>query len=165
MIAAEHIEAAKVAWQKARLYDDRLGDVDKNRLGVWAEALASLDAHPDEAHDAVTRWYTAAGGRERVIQIGDILAEIRTRRRQLAEADHTANVIGHAVEDPQLSGLGINADGDPVWTAYEQHGAIKIPCDCGAAPDDACVNTANGAVRKIPCTSRLIEARRQNEQR
>lgn len=67
--------------------------------------------------------------------------------------------------DPQL-GLPIaGADGEPVWTAYEQWGAIEIPCrTCGAQPREGCINTTTGTDRIIPCRARLADGYRATKQ-
>lgn len=157
-ITAAHIDAATHAWQRARLYDDRVGEIDRLRLTAWADAIASINATETEAIDAVSAWYLA-GGRDRPIQVGDMLAEIRRVRRDELDRQ-AANVTGPTVPvDPQL-GLPIaGADGEPVWDAYDGIDTIVCPT-CNAQPAEACVNLATNMTRKIPCIARTREATR-----
>ena len=70
------IDAAKRAWDAARLIDDRLGNVDPNRLRMWAGMFD--EAHvtdPQRAARAAVDWYKP--GRDRVIQPGDVITAYR----------------------------------------------------------------------------------------
>lgn len=159
-VSRETIQAAEKAWQAARFIDDRFGEPDKNRLLMWAELFAKASITAGEAIDAVKDWYLA-GGRDRSIQPGDIVTTVRDQRRKIAERQHSDRLLHQTPIDPQL-GLPIaGADGKPIWSAYEQHGAIDLPCrTCRAEPNDACINTKTDLVRKIPCVSRLTDGYR-----
>lgn len=164
------IDAARKAWDAARLIDDRLGNLDANRLRMWAGMFDEARIYdPQRAARAAVDWYKP--GRDRVIQPGDITttyrATARTSDRTVDEALQL-NTAPPAITAPdnQLGGLPIaGADGKPIWTAYEQHGAIDLPCStCDAQPNDACINLATGMTRRIPCMTRLRDGHRANTQ-
>ncbi|UYL87731.1 helicase loader [Gordonia phage Shivanishola] len=162
MTSRETVEAAEKAWQTARFIDDRLGQPDPNRLRMWVDMFSRTNVHPDEAVESVKAWY-AVGGRDRVIQPGDICAGVRDLRRAAIERDHAASLAAQpaVATDPQLGIPIAGADGEPIWPAYDVDDAGNYTCDtCHAEPDQACVNLATNMTRKIPCASRLLKARR-----
>lgn len=73
------LDAVNAAWKVGRLIDDRLGDPDPGRLGIWAQMFADAGLiDPHLAADAARSWY--APGRDRVMQPGDVTAEARRIR-------------------------------------------------------------------------------------
>lgn len=157
------VRAAAAAWSRARIYDDKLGEPDKARLAAWAESIDrwKLDA-PDLLEGANVFYEGNTTGR--TIGIGDLLHHARESRRMRAERERMAEVhadvvnaaAAAALPGGTYSGFPINAQGKPVWAAYDVNDAISRQCpSCRALPDDACV-TARGAAQKIPCLSRLI---------
>ncbi len=79
------LDAVNAAWKVGRLIDDRLGDPDPGRLGIWAQMFADAGLiDPHLAADAARSWY--APGRDRVMQPGDVTAEARRIRATQSEA-------------------------------------------------------------------------------
>lgn len=150
--------AAGVALSRAEIFDDRMTS-DEARIEAWAEALDPHGIDQADALAAVTAHYTAPGAD--TIRVGDVIAAARKIRRERAERDKGEKIVAPAVTGPdrQLGGLPIgNADGEPIWDAYEEHDAIELACrTCQAKPREACVNLATHMTRKIPCLSRLAD--------
>ncbi|EAS0269327.1 hypothetical protein E7939_21790 [Salmonella enterica] len=153
--SADAIRAAGTALARAEIFDDRV-TADKARIAAWAEAMDPHGIDQADALEAVTAHYSAPGAT--TVRVGDVIAGARKVRRERAEREkgEQAAIAG---PDRQLGGLPIaGANGTPVWSAYEQHGAIDLPCrTCDAEPNDACVNTVTGQTRVIPCISRLAD--------
>ncbi|MDL9938702.1 hypothetical protein QSJ18_18300 [Gordonia sp. ABSL1-1] len=161
-ITEQDIHCATVALGRAEIFDDRMTS-DKARIKAWAEAFAPFGFEVPTILDAVTAHYQTAGAS--TPKPGDIIALARKARGERAEREKGADLASlpaPAAPDPQLGGLPIaNADGDPIWDAYEQHGAITITCPtCKSAPEHACLNLATNMIRKIPCVARLRDGRR-----
>lgn len=153
------VRAAAAAWSRARIYDDKLGDPDKARLAAWAESIERWKLDAPDLLEGVIRYYE--GQTEgRTIGIGDLLHHAREVRRQRAESEKAAQVHTEAAALPgadSWAGLPIQAQGVPVWPAYEVNDAISRQCPrCHAAPGDACVN-ARDWPQKLPCLSRLTD--------
>ncbi|AOE44338.1 hypothetical protein SEA_EYRE_58 [Gordonia phage Eyre] len=150
--------AAGTAIARAEIFDDRVTS-DQERIQAWAEAMAPHGIDKADALAAVTAHYTAPGAD--TIRVGDVIAAARKIRRERAERDKGEQVAQAAITGPdrQLGGLPIgNADGEPIWDAYEEHDAIELACrTCQAKPREACVNLATHMTRKIPCLSRLAD--------
>lgn len=151
------LQAAGAALARAEVFDDRV-TADRARIIVWAEALTTYRIEQADAMAAVTAHYQQPGAQ--TPKPGDIIDQARKIRRERAErekAEEVAALPAPPPPDPQLSGLPIaGANGDPIWSAYEQHDAILRHCPtCKAEPETACVNLATGMVRKMPCTRRL----------
>lgn len=138
------IRAVAAAISRAEIHDDRMTS-DPQRLRAWADT-----AQPHGITDtslacrAIDTHYTAPGAN--TIRVGDFIATYRRLRATDGETDkgrQLANGTG-----------GIARDGEPVWDAYDQHGAIERHCPtCEAAPMEACVR--RGKVQRIPCATRL----------
>lgn len=151
------IRCATAALGRAEIFDDRV-TADEVRIASWAEAFAPFGFDQPDILGAVTAHYQQPGAQ--TPKPGDIIELARKIRRERAErqkAEEVAALPAPPPPDPQLSGLPIaGANGDPVWSAYEQHDAILRHCPtCKAEPETACVNLATGMVRKIPCTARM----------
>ncbi|WP_439030245.1 hypothetical protein [Gordonia terrae] len=151
--------AAGTAIARAEIFDDRVTS-DEERIKAWAEAMAPHGIDKADALAAVTAHYSAPGAD--TIRVGDVITAARKIRRDRAERDKGEQVAQAAAitgPDRQLGGLPIGqADGKPIWDAYDEHDAIELPCrTCQAQPDQACVNLATGMTRKIPCLSRLSD--------
>lgn len=150
------IEAAGAALARAEIFDDRM-TADSARILAWAEALATYGITKPDAMAAVTAHYQRPAAD--TPKPGDIIAEARKIRGERAEREKgDVAALPPANPDPQLGGLPIvAADGKPVWSAYEQHGAIDLACPtCKSKPDESCTNLATGMARKIPCTARIV---------
>lgn len=152
------IEAAGAALSRAEIFDDRVTS-DRPRILLWAEALTKYGIEAPDAIAAVTAHYQQAGAD--TPKPGDIIEFARKIRRERAEREKAQSLAAlppSPSPDPQFGNLPIATDGEPVWSAYEEHDAIEHPCrTCGAAPREGCVNTATGGDRKIPCVSRLAD--------
>ncbi|QGJ87616.1 hypothetical protein SEA_FAITH5X5_62 [Gordonia phage Faith5x5] len=150
------IRAAGTALARAEVFDDRV-TADTARIQAWAEAMEPHGIDQADALAAVTAHYTAAGAD--TIRVGDVIAGARKVRRERAEREKGEQTAIAAGPDGQLAGLPIGqADGTPIWPAYEQHDAITVPCrTCQAQPDEACVNLATQMTRKIPCATRITD--------
>lgn len=154
----ESVHAAAAAWSRARIWDDKLGEVDKVRLAAWAEAIDRWKLETPDLLEGVNVYYEG-NTTGRIIGIGDLLHNAREARRQRAERERAQEVHADVVAARELphgyGGLPINAAGNPVWAAYDVNDAISRKCPrCHAAPDDACV-TARGTAQKIPCMPRM----------
>ncbi|MCR8897280.1 hypothetical protein NWF34_10000 [Gordonia sp. GONU] len=152
------IRAAGTALARAEIFDDRV-TADRPRITAWAEAMDPHGIDQVDAIAAVTAHYSAPGAQ--TIRVGDVIAAARKIRRERAEREK-GEQVAIAAPDSQLGGLPIaGADGTPIWSAYEQHDAITVPCrTCQAQPDEACVNLATKMTRKIPCTTRITDGTR-----
>ena len=151
------IRCATAALGRAEIFDDRV-TADEVRIASWAEAFAPFGFDQPDILAAVTAHYQQSGAN--TPKPGDIIELARKIRRERAErekATDLAELPPPAAPDRQLGGLPIGgADGEPVWSAYEQHDAILRHCPtCKAEPETACVNLATGMARKMPCTRRL----------
>lgn len=151
------IRCATAALGRAEIFDDRV-TADEVRIASWAEAFAPFGFDQPDILGAVTAHYQQSGAN--TPKPGDIIELARKIRRERAErekATDLAELPPPAAPDRQLGGLPIGgADGEPVWSAYEQHDAILRHCPtCKAEPETACVNLATGMARKMPCTRRL----------
>lgn len=151
------IRCATAALGRAEIFDDRV-TADEVRIASWAEAFAPFGFDQPDILGAVTAHYQQPGAQ--TPKPGDIIELARKIRRERAEREKATDLAAlppPAAPDPQLGGLPIGgADGDPVWSAYEQHDAILRHCPtCKAEPETACVNLATGMARKMPCTRRL----------
>lgn len=148
------IRAVASAISRAEIHDDRMTS-DKARLGVWAETCQPHGITDTAlACRAVDEHYTRADAD--TIRVGNFVSTYRRLRAIDAETDKGSAVAALPAGDPQSGGLPIAADGTPVWAAYDQHGAVDLPCEtCGAGEREACVNLATKLTRKIPCVSRL----------
>ncbi|WLP90238.1 hypothetical protein [Gordonia sp. NB41Y] len=152
------IKAAGAALSRAEIFDDRV-TADRARILAWAEALATYGIEQGDAIAAVTAHYQRAGAD--TPKPGDVIAEARKIRAERAEREKaeamSALPTAAVPPDRQLGGLPIaNVDGEPIWDAYEEHGAISRICPtCDAQPNEGCVNLATGGDRKIPCVARL----------
>lgn len=154
----ESVRAAAAAWSRARIWDDKLGDPDKVRLAAWAEAIDRWKLETPDLLEGVNVYYEG-NTTGRIIGIGDLLHNARESRRQRAERERAteihADVVAARALPHSYGGLPINADGTPVWAAYDTNDAITRQCPrCHAAPDDACV-TGRGTAQKIPCLPRI----------
>lgn len=151
--------AAAAAWSRARIFDDKLGEPDAARIAAWAESVDRWQLDVPDLVEGVNRYYEGetAG---RTIGIGDLLHHARESRRLRAEREKAAEIHADVVNAAALpaggyAGLPINAEGKPVWAAYDVKGAIDRTCPrCHAEPGCACV-TARGTAQKIPCLSRM----------
>ena len=161
----QQFEDTGLALGRASLFDNKIGDTDKARTAVWAEALAPYRFELPDLLNAVTAYYRAEP--QRTIMPADVIRlgrEARTDRGMRdAAPDREARELrngqrlGLVAPDVQLGGLPIGgADGSPVWEAYEINGAIDRECPtCGEPANGACVNRVNDKARKIPCLSRM----------
>ncbi|AZV00720.1 hypothetical protein SEA_ENALISNAILO_68 [Gordonia phage EnalisNailo] len=149
------IRAAGTALARAEIFDDRV-TADTARIQAWAEAMEPHGLDQADAIAAVTAHYSASNAN--TIRVGDVITAARKIRRERAEREK-GEQAAIAAPDRQLGGLPIgDADGTPIWPAYEQHDAITVPCrTCHAQPDEACVNLATQMTRKIPCTTRITD--------
>ncbi|QWY84574.1 hypothetical protein PP496_gp65 [Gordonia phage Yeet412] len=149
------IRAAGTALARAEIFDDRV-TADTARIQAWAEAMEPHGLDQADAIAAVTAHYSAPGAT--TVRVGDVITAARKIRRERAEREK-GEQAAIAAPDRQLGGLPIgDADGTPIWPAYEQHEAITVPCrTCQAQPDEACVNLATQMTRKIPCTTRITD--------
>ncbi|AOE45065.1 hypothetical protein SEA_ZIRINKA_67 [Gordonia phage Zirinka] len=149
------IRAAGTALARAEIFDDRV-TADTARIQAWAEAMEPHGLDQADAIAAVTAHYSAPGAT--TVRVGDVITAARKIRRERAEREK-GEQAAIAAPDRQLGGLPIgDADGTPIWPAYEQHDAITVPCrTCQAQPDEACVNLATQMTRKIPCTTRITD--------
>ncbi|AMS03232.1 hypothetical protein PP487_gp73 [Gordonia phage Herod] len=149
------IRAAGTALARAEIFDDRV-TADTARIQAWAEAMEPHGLDQADAIAAVTAHYSAPGAT--TVRVGDVITAARKIRRERAEREK-GEQVAIAAPDGQLGGLPIgDADGTPIWPAYEQHDAITVPCrTCQAQPDEACVNLATQMTRKIPCTTRITD--------
>lgn len=134
-------------------FDQRtVGDAD---VDAWHAVIYDLPR--EYALHAVAQHHRTTTDRCKAAHIVKLVKARLNDEIARAQAEEAAR---HQVTAPdrQLGGLPIGeADGHPVWSAYEQHGAIDLPCrTCGAKPDEACTNTQTGATRKLPCISRII---------
>ena len=138
------VRAVAAAISRAEIHDDRMTS-DPARLRAWADTCQPHGITDTSlACRAVDTHYTQPGAQ--TVRVGDFI----TTYRRLRVAD------GEADKGNQLSAGtgGIARDGEPVWDAYDQHGAINRLCTaCGAASMEACVR--NGRTQRIPCASRL----------
>lgn len=160
------IRTAAAALARAEIFDDRV-TADDARIEAWADALEPHHLDLADVLTAVADHYSVKNAD--TARVGDIITGARKIRADRAEREK-----GHAISnapaitapDNQLGGLPIaGADGKPIWTAYEQHGAIDLPCStCDAQPNDACINLATGMTRRIPCMTRLRDGHRANTQ-
>ena len=149
------IQAAGAALARAEIFDDRM-TADRARTLVWAEAFTTYGIEQADAMAAVTAHYQQPN--PNTPKPGDVIELARKIRRERAEREKVAELPAIAAPDPQSNDLPIPTDGEPVWSAYEQHGAIDLDCrTCGAPPNEGCVNTTTGLDRRIPCVSRLID--------
>lgn len=152
----ETIRAVAAAISRAEIHDDRMTS-DPNRIRAWADTCTPHGINDTAiACHAVDHHYTRPG--VDTIRVGDFIAAYRKLRRDQAEADKGTQTAG---PDRQLDGLPIaGADGNPVWSAYEVDDAILLTCrSCGAEPEHACHNTITGGPRKVPCFTRLADAK------
>ncbi|QAY17675.1 hypothetical protein SEA_MARTEENA_71 [Gordonia phage Marteena] len=149
------IRAAGTALARAEIFDDRV-TADTARIQAWAEAMDPHGLDQADAIAAVTAHYSAPGAT--TVRVGDVITAARKIRRERAEREK-GEQAAIAAPDRQLGGLPIgDADGTPIWPAYEQHDAITVPCrTCQAQPDEACVNLMTQMTRKIPCTTRITD--------
>lgn len=163
-VTEQDIRCATTALGRAEIFDDRV-TADRARIAAWAEALTPFAFDPPDVIAAVTAHYQRAGAD--TIRPGDVIAAARKIRSERAEREKgaAASALPTPVVPPdrQLGGLPIaNVDGEPIWNAYEAHGAIERPCPtCDAPPEEACTNTQTGTVRRIPCTTRLTDGNRK----
>lgn len=149
------IQAAGAALSRAEVFDDRV-TADRARILVWAEAFTTYGIEQADAMAAVTAHYQQPN--PNTPKPGDVIELARKIRRERAEREKVAELPAIAPPDPQFGDLPIDADGEPAWAAYEQHGAITRECrTCGAPVGHGCVNTATGNDRKIPCVARLLD--------
>lgn len=154
------IRAVAAAISRAEIHDDRMTS-DPARLRVWAEACQPHGITDTAlACRAVDEHYTRPDAD--TLRVGTFVGTYRRLRAIDAETDKGAAVAALPAGDPQSGGLPIAAEGEPVWAAYDQHGAIDLPCEtCGAGEREACVNLATNLTRKIPCTSRTAHGYRK----
>ena len=152
----EAMRASAAAWARARGQDDRLGEADPVRLAIWAESVDRWKLGTDDLIEGVTRHYES-GTLRPTIGVGDLIHHAREARRQRAEREK-ATEIHDAAALPAGSGwagLPINAQGRPVWAAYDTNDAIERQCPhCSALPGDACISKTQQPQR-IPCLSRM----------
>lgn len=162
----ETIRATALAIGRAAIFDDFFGHEDDARTAAWSEAIQKYELQAPDLLNAVTDFY--AGTPQGRLTIGELIRlgrqsrQDNAMRREHAEREERgirAELVPAstlAASDRQLGGLPINADGDPVWSAYEANGAIDRECPtCKQPPDHACINLATDTARKIPCLSRL----------
>lgn len=124
----------------------KIGDAD---VAGWSATLRQ-DLDRDLALEALRVHYATSSERLMPAHINKLAVQIR---RDRAEREKAAEITTRP--DRQLGGLPINADGDPVWAAYETNGAIDVECPtCKQPADHACINLATDTARKIPCLSR-----------
>lgn len=144
----------------AAAYDKRKPDAAT--LAAWSETARRARWTFDLALDAIHEHYMDS---TEFVMPAHITRKVQAARRAAVERDHAASLAAEpaVATDPQI-GLPIGgADGEPVWSSYDEHGAIELPCrTCRAEPDHACVNLATGATRKLPCTSRLSDGAKRN---
>lgn len=146
------IRCATAALGRAEIFDDRV-TADEVRIASWAEAFAPFGFEQPDILGAVTAHYQQPGAQ--TPKPGDIIEGARKIRRERAEREKADDLA--ALQPPPP----IATDGEPVWAAYEEWGAIEQPCrTCKAAVREGCINTATGTDRKIPCVSRLIDGRK-----
>ncbi|NKU37730.1 hypothetical protein GS887_27790 [Rhodococcus hoagii] len=93
----------------------KIGDAD---VAGWSATLRA-DLDRDLALEALRVHYATSAERLMPAHINKLAVQIR---RDRAEREKAAEIITRP--DRQLGGLPINADGDPVWTAYEVNDAI-----------------------------------------
>jgi len=151
------MRAAAAAWSRARIYDDKLGDPDTARLAAWAESIERWRLDAPDLLEGVNAYYEGNTANQ-TIGIGNLLHHAREARRLRAEREKAAEVhadVVAALPPGGYAGLPINAEGRPVWAAYDVKDAITRTCPrCHAAPNDACVTT-RGTAQKIPCLPRM----------
>ncbi|SUA72620.1 Uncharacterised protein [Nocardia otitidiscaviarum] len=151
------MRAAAAAWSRARIYDDKLGEVDAARLAAWAESVQRWELTAPDLLEGVIRHYES-NTEGRTIGIGDLLHHAREVRRQRAEREKAVEVREGAAVLPagsRYAGLPINATGNPVRAAYDINGAVERCCPkCGAAIGDPCI-AKTGLGQKIPCLARM----------
>ncbi|MGO3325339.1 hypothetical protein [Gordonia sp. (in: high G+C Gram-positive bacteria)] len=152
----ETVRAVAAAISRAEIHDDRM-TADPNRITAWAET-----AEPHGIDDtalacrAVDAHYTRADAD--TLRCGAFIGAYR-KLRALDGEEAKGAAVG-SLPPGNVDG-GISADGEPVWDAYDQHGAIDRECPtCGAGEREACVNAVNGKTRKIPCFARLRRTQR-----
>ncbi len=122
-------EADVIAWHAV------LGDLDK------ALALEAVVVHHKTSTDRIKPAHV----------VGIARGLLRDRLDKAAGEDFRAALPAA----PYSGGLPINAEGDPVWSAYDVNGAITRECPrCHAEPNCACV-TGRGTAQRIPCLERL----------
>ncbi|QOC56073.1 hypothetical protein SEA_CLOWN_75 [Gordonia phage Clown] len=165
-VTDDDIRAAAAALARAEIFDDRVTSDDARNL-AWAEAMAPHGIDVADALAAVTAHYSKPGAD--TIRVGDVIAaarKIRAERAEREKGEQVSQASAITPPDNQLGGLPIaGADGKPIWSAYDEHGAIGLPCTtCDAQPDDACINLATGLTRKIPCMTRLRDGYRASKQ-
>lgn len=133
----------------------RVGETD---IAAWAAALRPELTRGD-ALEAVRTHYAASADRAMPAHVNGIARRIQRDRAEQRHNDALREQAAarNALPNPNLGGLPIPTEGEPVWAAYDVDGAIDRPCVlCGAQPGEACVSLADpGRVLKIPCVSRL----------
>ena len=151
------LRTAAAAWERARLFDDKLGAPDAGRVAVWAESISRWNLEAPDVLQGVTRYYE--GERNgRTMQIGDLLFHARELRRERGEREKAREIIdAPALPNPAAGGLPIPTEGTPVWAAYEINGAINRDCPrCDAKPDEVCIVPGTEHTLKIPCLDRMV---------
>ncbi len=151
------MRAAAAAWSRARIYDDKLGDVDAARLAAWAESIQRWELDTPDLLEGVIRYYES-DTEGRTIGIGDVLHHARESRRQRAEREKAVEIHAEAAALPAgagYAGLPINATGRPVRGAYDVGGALGRDCPhCRATAGEPCT-AATGRQQRIPCLARM----------
>lgn len=117
-----------------------------------ADAAEAVVIHHKTSPERIRPFHVADGARrlanDRVMRLD---AEGRAQRE-----DGRDRRLGIAGPDPQLGGLTIAADGDPVPGAYDVNGAVDRPCPaCKSPAMTPCVNVRNGEPRRMPCLPRM----------
>lgn len=159
----ETIRAIGAVIARAACFDDRVTEGDQARIVAWSEAVEPYNFDAPDLISAVTLHYQ---GTDETIKINNVIALARKIRGERAERENAEDLPELAPPDPQSMGLGLHTTGEPIWKAYEQHGAIDLPCEtCGAEPEQGCVNLAINMSRRIPCVSRLTAGYRKNRGR
>ncbi|WP_369024090.1 zinc finger domain-containing protein [Nocardia cyriacigeorgica] len=151
------MRAAGLAWARARIYDDKLGNPDGARLAAWAESIQRWELDTPDLLEGVTRYYES-DTEGRTIGIGDVLHHARESRRQRAEREKAAQIHTEAAAlsaGAGYAGLPINATGRPVRAAYDIGGALGRDCPHCKAPAGEPCTAATGAVQRIPCLARM----------
>lgn len=150
------IQAAGAALARAEIFDDRM-TADRARTLVWAEAFTTYGIEQADAMAAVTAHYQQPAAP--TPKPGDVIELARKIRRDRAEREKVNDLPAIAPPDSQVGGLPIaGLDDEPVWSAYEQYGAITRECrTCGAPVGHGCVNTTTQLDRKIPCIARITD--------
>ncbi|WP_316295775.1 single-stranded DNA-binding protein [Clavibacter michiganensis] len=82
----------------------------------YLEGVAACQAHINEVEDRADRYYRAAYGDERRLQVGDVSrAELEERRRAMAE-QVTSITVDDAIRSWGLSSTTTRSDADPATT-------------------------------------------------